>query len=163
MAKTQVSAPVSNQSDKTAPQAGTPAAIVELTIAQVAEAQAKARNEVLTSQTFGEAFKACYRSARWHDVLSAAERFALPCEEASKSVSDGKPGAIARKAAAVQPALAMEFRFALASYSLSGRSANATQLAELASKLPFLATKGGLKDKSVTFGGIILPPIAGEL
>jgi hypothetical protein len=128
-----------------------------------AEAKAKERNAVLESVTFSEAFHIAHRSARWNDVLGAASAFAPFVEQASKSASDGKPTAIARKAASVAPREAMELRFSLASYSLSGRTANATQLAELAGKLPQLATKGSLRDRAVTFGGIVLPPIAGEL
>ncbi len=162
MAKDKITAPV--QSEVKESVAATAPVQTEAQLLQAqAEARAKARSETLASQTFPEAFNGCFRSARWHDVLDAANRFAPYCEEAAKGASDGKPTAIARKAATVAPSIAMEFRFALASYSLSGRTANATQLAELSQKLPFLATGGKLKDRAVTFGGIVLPPIAGEM
>jgi hypothetical protein len=127
-----------------------------------AEAKAAERKELIDSLTFEEAFQAIARKARWGDVMFAAETFGKTVAESAKS-SDGKPTAIARKAASINASGALMLRLALASYSLSGRGANPTQTAELASKLPALVDKGALRDRKVTFGGIVLPPIAGEL
>ncbi len=150
MATKQAQAPAQEQSDEAK------------AIAAKAQEQAKVREEVMSSLSFGELFPLVRRAAKWSDVLSAADRMAHAIEE-GKYGSGDKPSAIARKVALVAPSVALEFRLSLASYSLSGRQANATQLAELAGKLPLLGTKGSLRDKAVTFGGIVLPPIVGEI
>lgn len=120
------------------------------------------RKRFIDSLTFGELFDAIARSARWSDVMHYAETFGKTVAESAKA-SDGKPTAIARKAASVNPTGALGLRLAISSYSLSGRGANPTQTAELASKLPALVDKGALRDRKITFGGIVLPPLAGEL
>ncbi len=132
-------------------------------IADAAQEKAKARQSVIESVTFEEAFAIASKSARWQDVLNAADAMAVIIGKGNGKYDGAKPTAIARTVAGIAPSVAMAFRFSLASYSLSGRKANATQLAELSGKLPLLATKGSLRDRAVTFGGIVLPPIAGEL
>ncbi len=151
-----ITAPVQNQVEVAAPVAHVDP------VAQKAIELAKQRAAFMESLTFSEAFAASARSARWHDVLAAAEKL-------GKAISDGKypdgekASVVARKVASVNPSIAMEFRFALASYCLAKHGANATQLAELASKVPALRTNGALRDKALTFGGIVLPPIVGEV
>jgi hypothetical protein len=128
------------------------------------EAKDKARADVLSSVTFSEGFKLISRAARWNDVLEIADAFHAYVHEAGYSIKgDATPAKIARKAATIAPTLAMQFRFALASYSLSGRTANAQQMAELAGKLPELKVNGQLRDKAVMLGSIVLPPLTGEI
>lgn len=156
------SAPVQSQvsSDKSA--SADAAAVSSSSLADAAASVAKVRAEVIDSLTFEESFGRMAKSARWHDVISAASAFAKVIE-GNKALDGEKPSVIARKAATVAPVTALALRVALVSYSLAGRTANATQLAELSQKLPMLATKGALKDKAVTFGGIVLPPLLGEI
>jgi DNA-directed RNA polymerase subunit F len=120
------------------------------------------RSKALESLTFAEAFAGVKRSARWSDVRSAAEKLASCIKDAR--FNDGeKASVVARKVAQVAPSVALEFRVALASYAAAKQGANAQQLAELAATLPELKTVGALRDKALTFGGIVLPPIVGEL
>ena len=100
---------------------------------------------------------------RCQDVLSAAADFAPFVSEAAKTETSGKQSAIARKAAKVAQSKAFALRVTLAAYSLAKIELNPTQRAELAAKLPELATGGKLSDRAITFGGIVLPPLAGEV
>jgi hypothetical protein len=125
------------------------------------------REVVIQSLTYDEASAAALGNARWTDVVSAAKAFVDGdgglADQVKKQGAKATPASLARTLGALRPKRAAAFRFALTSYSLSGRTANATQLAELASIMPELKTKGGLRDKAVQFGGLVLPPLTGEL
>jgi hypothetical protein len=115
--------------------------------------------------TYPQAFDAMRKAVRWSDVIAAAAALSALASEASKTLAgNGKPSAIARKIAVTAPSLTAAFRFALSAYCLAKPGElNPTQKAELASKLPELVTGGKLTERAVTFGGIALPPLTGEL
>lgn len=130
-------------------------------LAAAAEKQAAERKAFIESLTFGELFEAIAKSAKWNDVLLAADYFGKAVTESAQA--GGKPAAIAKKAAAIAPVSALRLRLSLASYSLSGRKANTTQMGELESKLPSLKDDGALRDRKISYGALVLPPIAGEI
>ncbi len=132
------------------------------TVKDAAQEIAAQRKAMLETVTFQEAFTLSLNSARWSDIVAACKRFAPFTVEAAKSVSDGKPSAIARKAGAVAPRIAFELRTALLSYSFAGRKMNSIQEGELGQLLPLLKQDGKLGNAKVTFGGIVLPPLVGD-
>jgi len=157
-----VSQSVNDVPSGTAIESGPSQAMLQEMATKAREEAQKARDELLGLLQFSDLIPLLLKSARWSDVIRAAKKFSENVQAAAKN-SDGKATTIARKAAQLSQSHAMELRFALCSYALSGRGANPTQQAELASVLPELLDKGALRDRRVTFGGIVLPPLAGEL
>lgn len=135
---------------------------VATSVKSVTPPAAPAAPAALPVSTSGLLASLC-KEVRWSDVLNAAGDFASFVSEAAKSETSGKASAIARKAAKVAPSKAFALRVTLAAYSLAKVDLNPTQRAELAAKLPELATGGKLTDRAITFGGIVLPPLAGEV
>ena len=132
-------------------------------IQAAAEAEAKAaqdRAALIESVTFSEAMGIALKSARWSDVLDAANAIAKAIERngwEEKTVS-----AQSRKIGTLAPMAAARLRVAIMSYQLSGHRANPSQTAELAGKLPSLRKLGTLKANEIGFGGIVLPTALGE-
>jgi len=118
------------------------------------------RSVALETLTFGESSTLALKLAHWSDILSAADKLAEGIK--AKGIAEKTVSAQARKVGQLFPLEVAAFRFAIVSYSLSGRRTNATQLAELASKLPSLRKVGQLAKDSIGFGSIALPPMLGE-
>jgi hypothetical protein len=119
------------------------------------------RDVVLAGLNFAEAFEAASKSAHWADVLFAADGLKNAHDDAAKA--EKSVSAIARRIGATAPVSTARFRFAIVSYSLSGRTANDTQRAELSAKLPALKKQGMLRDNEITYGGLVLPKLIGNL
>lgn len=125
------------------------------------ESKGKAKGDI----SFKVAFAGILTAVRWSDVLAAASDLSDLTAETAKGMDSATPAKVARKVAQIAPSKVLAFRVALSAYSTAkgGTELNPTQRAELASKFESLRTGGKLTEKTLTFGGIALFPLLGEM